>query len=49
MDSLILCKFLRGVFSDFYAESAALLRAVTGWRVTADELLTTARRVVNAR
>src|SRR5207249_12151788 len=31
MDSLILCKFLRGVFDDLYAESADLLRRVTGW------------------
>lgn len=49
IDSLILCKFLRGVFEDLYAESAELLRAVTGWDVDADELRTTARRVVNAR
>jgi aldehyde:ferredoxin oxidoreductase len=49
MDSLILCKFLRGIFTDFYAESAAMLAAVTGWDVTADELRTLARRVVNAR
>ena len=49
MDSLILCKFLRGVFTDFYAESAAMLRAVTGWDVTSDELHQVARRVVNAR
>ena len=25
MDSLILCKFLRGVFEDFYGESAEML------------------------
>jgi aldehyde:ferredoxin oxidoreductase len=49
MDSLILCKFLRGVFRDFYDEAAAMLAAVTGWPVTADELRTIARRVVNAR
>ncbi len=49
MDSLILCKFLRGVFDDFYAESAELLRPVTGWDVTADELRTTARRVVTVK
>src|SRR5436305_7439285 len=49
IDSLILCKFLRGVFTDLYAESAELLQAVTGWDVDADELRTTARRVVNAR
>ena len=46
MDSLILCKFLRGVFVDFQAETAAMLQAVTGWDVTADELRDTARRIV---
>ena len=30
MDSLILCKFLRGVFTDFEAEAGALLALVTG-------------------
>src|SRR5206468_195629 len=49
MDSLILCKFLRGVFTDFHAESAALMRSVTGWDVTADELRTAARRIVTAK
>jgi aldehyde:ferredoxin oxidoreductase len=46
MDSLILCKFLRGVFTDFYDEAAGMLQAVTGWDVTADELRQTARRIV---
>ena len=46
MDSLILCKFLRGVFTDPFTEWAALLSAVTGWDVTADELRETARRIV---
>ena len=49
MDSLILCKFLRGVFSDFYAESAELLCQVTGWDVSADELRRTAGRIVTAK
>src|SRR5205807_1844046 len=49
MDSLILCKFLRGVFSDLFAESAELLRPVTGWDVTADELRTVSRRIVTAK
>jgi aldehyde:ferredoxin oxidoreductase len=49
MDSLILCKFLRGVFSDFFADAAGLLQCVTGWEVTADELRTAARRIVNAK
>ena len=46
MDSLILCKFLRGVFTDFYAESADMLQAVTGWDVSAAELHDTARLIV---
>jgi aldehyde:ferredoxin oxidoreductase len=49
MDSLILCKFLRGVFTDFHAEAAGMLQAVTGWDVTADELCDTARRILAAK
>jgi aldehyde:ferredoxin oxidoreductase len=49
MDSLIVCKFLRGVFSDFHAEAAEMLRSVTGWDVTAEELRETARRIVSAK
>jgi len=49
MDSLILCKFLRGVFTDFYGEAAQMLSVVTGWPFSALELETVAKRVVNAR
>jgi aldehyde:ferredoxin oxidoreductase len=49
MDSLILCKFLRGVFTDFYSEAAGMLRLVTGWDVTATELRQTARRIIAAK
>src|SRR6185369_4256525 len=49
LDSLILCKFLRGVFNDLFEESAELLRAVTGWDLTADELRKTAQRIVTAK
>jgi aldehyde:ferredoxin oxidoreductase len=49
MDSLIICKFLRGVFEDFYAEAADMLRRVTGWDATADELRETAGRIVGIR
>lgn len=49
MDSLILCKFLRGVFVDFYDEAARMLHLVTGWDVTADELEQTAARIVAAK
>ncbi len=49
MDSLILCKFLRGVFSEPFDEWAALLSAVTGWAVDGPELRRTARRIVLAK
>jgi aldehyde:ferredoxin oxidoreductase len=49
IDSLILCKFLRGVFTDLFAESAQLLKYVTGWDVTADELQGVAQRIVTAK
>jgi aldehyde:ferredoxin oxidoreductase len=49
LDSLILCKFLRGVFTDIWSEAAELLRPVTGWDVTAEELHTTAQRIMNAK
>jgi aldehyde:ferredoxin oxidoreductase len=49
MDSLILCKFLRGVFTDPFGEWAALLSAVTGWDVSGAELRRTAQRIVLAK
>jgi aldehyde:ferredoxin oxidoreductase len=49
MDSMILCKFLRGVFTDPFEEWAALLSGVTGWDLTGAELHETARRIVMAK
>jgi aldehyde:ferredoxin oxidoreductase len=55
MDSLILCKFLRGVFTESddpqapWGEWAHLLALVTGWDLDADELRATARRIVLAK
>jgi aldehyde:ferredoxin oxidoreductase len=49
MDSLILCKFLRGVFTEPFDEWAALLSSVTGWDVDGAELRQTARRIVLAK
>ena len=49
MDSMILCKFLRGVFTEPFDEWAALLSAVTGWAVDGAELHRTARRIVLAK
>jgi aldehyde:ferredoxin oxidoreductase len=49
MDSLILCKFLRGVFTDFYAEAASMLHLITGWDLTAEELHRTARGIISSK
>ena len=49
MDSLILCKFLRGVFTEPFTEWASLLSSVTGWDVDEAELRRTARRIVLAK
>ena len=45
LDSLIVCKFLRKCFSDFYSEAAEILCAVTGWDYTPDELRRTGERI----
>jgi aldehyde:ferredoxin oxidoreductase len=49
MDSLILCKFLRGVFEDPWGEWPGLLRPVTGWDADPEELRRSARRIVVAK
>jgi len=50
MDSLILCKFLRGVFTDPWEEWAALLRPITGWDgFDGAELHAAARGIVGAK
>ena len=49
MDSMVLCRFLRGVFDEPFDEWARLLSLVTGWDLTADELRATAQRIVLAK
>jgi len=49
LDSLILCKFVRGALVDLYADAAALLSAVTGIGFDAAELRQTAERIVTLR
>lgn len=49
MDSLILCKFVRGVFQDLFAESADMLRLITGWDVSSEELQETTQRIISAK
>jgi aldehyde:ferredoxin oxidoreductase len=45
LDSLIVCKFLRKCFTDFYSEAADLLAKVTGWPYSAAELRQIGERI----
>lgn len=45
LDSLIVCKFLRKCFDDFYADAAELLGRVTGWDCSAEELRRAGERI----
>ena len=49
LDSLIVCKFLRKCFNDFYREGAELLSKVTGWDCSCDELKQTGERIHNLK
>jgi aldehyde:ferredoxin oxidoreductase len=45
MDSLIVCKFLRKCFDDFYSESSELLSRVTGWSYSGSDLRRAGERI----
>jgi aldehyde:ferredoxin oxidoreductase len=45
LDSLIICKFLRKCFHDFYPEAAEILSRVTGWDCTGTELRRAGERI----
>jgi len=45
LDSLVICKFLRKCFTDFYGEAAELLGKVTGWNCSKEELKRTGARI----
>ena len=50
LDSLIWCKFLRRAFGDFWEESAAVYRMVTGWEdFDADELRHAAAHIADLK
>jgi aldehyde:ferredoxin oxidoreductase len=49
LDCLILCKFLRGVFTDLESDAAEMLRAVTGLAYSREDVRAVAQRIVNAR
>lgn len=48
-DSLVLCKFIRAVFDDFYDEGSRLMTAVTGLDVTPEFLAKAGERVCNLK
>ena len=45
LDSLIICKFLRKCFTNFYGEAAELLNKVTGWPCSESELRRVGERI----
>jgi aldehyde:ferredoxin oxidoreductase len=49
LDSLIVCKFLRKCFTDFYGEAADLLSKITGWDVSSAELRQIGERIHNLK
>lgn len=49
LDSMILCKFVRGVFTDLFTESAELLSAVTGFDHSAASLICAANHVIRLK
>lgn len=49
MDSLILCKFLRGVFDDKLSAMSEMLWLVTGWDMNAEQLGHVASQIANSR
>jgi len=49
LDSLIICKFLRKCFNDYYEEAAEVLRNVTGWDYTANDIKRAGERIHNLK
>ncbi len=45
LDSLIVCKFLRKCFTDFYSEATELLNKVTGWSTSSAEMRRVGERI----
>ncbi|MCH9035947.1 MAG: aldehyde ferredoxin oxidoreductase family protein [Chloroflexi bacterium] len=49
LDSLILSKFLRRCFTDFYGETAHMYELITGWETSPEELRRVGERINNLR
>ena len=45
LDSLIVCKFLRKCFTDFYGEAAEILGSVSGWTYTSQDVRLAGERI----
>ncbi len=48
-DSIVLCKFIRGIFEDFYAEASDLYRATTGIELSPEDFAKTGERISNLK
>lgn len=48
-DSLILCKFIRGLFEDFYHQAAHLYHLVTGLETSLQEMAVAGERICNLK
>lgn len=49
LDSLALCKFIRGCFADLYAEAAEIYELVTGLDLSAEDLRRAGERIANLK
>jgi aldehyde:ferredoxin oxidoreductase len=48
-DSLVICKFIRAVFEDFYAEASVLYHATLGLEMSPSQLQTAGARICNLK
>jgi aldehyde:ferredoxin oxidoreductase len=48
-DSIVLCKFIRAIFEDFYAEASELYRVTTGIELAPEEFARTGTRICNLK
>ncbi|MCP4196197.1 MAG: aldehyde ferredoxin oxidoreductase family protein [Proteobacteria bacterium] len=49
LDSLVICKFIRGVFADFYSEASQLFEATVGQEMTPEMLALAGERINNLK
>lgn len=48
-DSIVLCKFIRGIFEDFYAEISEIYRATVGIELAPEDFARTGERICNLK